>query len=655
MALNTLTFTSSTTWTVPAGLSVVSTVFAVGGGGRGGSTGGGGGGGGQIVWATNVAVGSTVSVSIGSAANTVFGSITAAAGANGADNAGNGGSSSQNLKGVVTNYSGGAGYVYQPPGQGQRFSGGGGAGAGQNGYTSGPFPGAGGDGYRWPVNNTYYGGGGGGGGNTTVNDQTGNAPGLGGQGGGGGGGVSGPGTAGTPNTGGGGGGGQTFGGGAQVAGGAGGSGIVIIQYYDPLYVLSLSQPGVSEGETLTVTLNTQYVANGSVIPFTLSGANVGAGDFAGGLSGNITITSNDNGVTGSGSTTITLVNDSTTEGNEVVTISLTNGRTSITFLVGDSSIAGLTNVLSKTISQADYNIIRAKVVGVLGIGVGNSGWGQTVQSAAVSEGTTVSIREWSALKYDIFNAWRHLYGTTPTLTDPTVGGYVRANAINSPYAQYDTYANVLVSNRLNNSGPGQYVTRTSPPAPRTEVWTSTYVTPWSTRISTIVNVSFSSGDGARYFFNSGGELRMTTGRSGGNGTTQDNSWTTLLQNVGTVRFAGAIPGGAVSSGVGNFYSMSNSFQTIFTLSASNPYSDNTFRVQARTPGVNNVNGGATSIEFLVEWLDSHLGVSGSADTVSGTMQLSFSTSEASGLMQPSGTPNFTVETPIISSFTILPG
>ena len=148
---------------------------------------------------------------------------------------------------------------------------------------------------------------------------------------------------------------------------------------------------------------------------------------------------------------------------------------------------------------------------------------------------------------------------------------------------------------------------------------------------------------------------MTTGRSGGNGTTQDNSWTTLLQNVGTVRFAGAVPGGAVSSGVGNFYSMSNSFQTIFTLSASNPYSDNTFRVQARTPGVNNVNGGATSIEFLVEWLDSHIGVAGSADTVSGTMQLSFSTSEASGLMQPSGTPNFTVETPIISSFTILPG
>jgi hypothetical protein len=587
--------------------------------------------------------------------NTVFGTITALGGNTGG-NTSTGGSTSQNLKGVVTNYSGGAAYGYTPPNQSTRYSGGGGAGAGQDGYTSGPFPGAGGDGYRWPVNNTYYGGGGGGGGDASVNDQTGNANSRGGLGGGGGGSVNGVGAAGTANTGGGGGGSvrdaRT---GSYSFGGAGGSGIVIIQYYDPLYELSLSNPGLGEGETLTVTLRTQYVANGSVIPFTLSGGGVGAGDFAGGLSGNITITSNDNGVTGSGSTTITLVNDSTTEGNEIVTLSLTNGRTSITFIVGDSSIGSIANVLSKTISQADYNAIRAKVVGVIGTGVGNSGWGQILKSSAVVEGTTVSINEYSNLKYDIYNAWRHLYGTVPSLTDPTVGGYVRANAINSPYAQYDTYANVIVSNRMNSPGPGQYVTRTSPAAPRTEVWTTSYVTPWSSRLSTIVNISFSSGDAARYFFNSGGELRITSGRSGGNGTTQDNAWTTLLQNAGTIRFAGGIPGGVVASGVGNFYSMSNTFQTVFTISASNPYADNIFKIQARTPGVNNVNGGATSLEFLVEWLDNHLGIAGSTDTVSGTMQLAFSTLEAAGLLQPAGTGNFTVESPIISSFTILPG
>jgi hypothetical protein len=35
--------------------------------------------------------------------------------------------------------------------------------------------------------------------------------------------------------------------------------------------------------------------------------------------------------------------------------------------------------------------------------------------------------------------------------------------------------------------------------------------------------------------------------------------------------------------------------------------------------------------------------------------LAFSTLEAAGILQPAGTGNFTVDTPIISSFTILPG
>jgi hypothetical protein len=652
MALNTLTFNSSQTWTVPAGLSVIDTVFVVGGGGSGGTNRGGGGAGGQVVLTTNVVVGATVTVTVGGSNQaSAFGSVTAAAGAAGASNAGAGGATSSVLKGVTANYYGGAAYGYTPPGPiAARYDGGGGAGAGQSGYNAGNYPGRGGDGYRWPTTGTYYGGGGGGGADSTTTTGIANVSAPAAQGGGGVGAISGGGGAGGANLGGGGG-----GGGDSAGGGVGGTGVVIIQYFDPVYTLSLNQPGVSEGEILTVTLKTQYVTNGSVISFTLSGGSVTGSDFAGGLTGSITITSTDGGITGSGSTTITLVNDSTTEGNEVVVLSLTNGRASVTFLVGDSSIGNISNVLSKTISQSDYNLIRAKVVGVLGPGVGNSGWGQTIQSSAVAEGNTVSIKEWSKLKYDIFNSWLHLYNTTPSLTAISEGNLVRANAINSPYSQYDSYANVIVSNRMNSPGTGQYITRSTPPAPRTEVWVANYNTPWATKLSTIVSASWSNGDAARYFFNSGGELRFTTSRTGGTGSTQNLSWTTLLQNVGTVRFGGAIPGGVVSSGVGNFYSLTNTFQTFFTVASSNPYSNNSFKMSARTPGVNNVNGGATSLEIQVEWLDDHLGIAGGPDSIDGITQLVVSTLEASGLLQPSGTGNFTVECPVISTFTILNG
>lgn len=650
MALNTLTFTSSTTWTVPNGVSLMETVFVVGGGGPGGAYSGGGGGGGQVVWTTNIAVGATVSVTVGGSGQaSYFGSVGAAAGGAGGQT-GNGGATSQNIKGSVTNYSGGSAYGYTPPNQGTRYSGGGGAGAGQNGYTSGPFPGAGGDGYRWPVTGAYYGGGGGGGADSSVNDQTGNSNSLGGAGGGGGGSISGGGGAGAANTGGGGGGGNRGSG-----GGAGGTGVVIVQYYDPTYFLTTSQPGIGEGDTITITLKTLNVANGAVIGYSLSGSGIAAGDFASNsLTGSFTVSSSDNGATGTATTTISLVSDNTTEGNEVVTFSLLNGLASTSFIVGDASRGGFTNITSKTISQAEYNTIRNKVISVLGTGSGNSGYGQTVLSTAVVEGNTVSINEWGKLKYDISNAWTHLYGTAPTLSAVYLGNTIIGNAFTSPYGQYDTYANVLVSNRMNSPGAGQYITRSAPPSPRTEVWNTGYGSPWVSRLSALISVSWSTSDAARYFFNSGGEIRFTSGRTGGSGTPQNNAWTQILTNAGMVRFGGAYPGPLSGSGI-NFYTLTSAFQTYFSVDTSSPYSANVFRISARTPGVTNTNGGASAMEFLVEWIDNHIGTSGGPDAADGTVNLYATTLEATGILQPSGTGNFTIEGPVISMGAVIPG
>jgi hypothetical protein len=650
MALNTLTFTSSTTWTVPNGVSLMETVFVVGGGGSGGAYSGGGGAGGQVIWTTNVAVGATVGITIGGSNQaSSFGSITAASGGAGG-NTGNGGTTSQSIKGVGATYYGGAVYGYTPPNQGTRYSGGGGAGAGSNGYTSGPFPGAGGDGYRWPVTGNYYGGGGGGGGDSTVNNQTGNANSLGGLGGGGAGSVNGGGASGAANTGGGGGGGNRGSG-----GGAGGTGIIIVQYYDPSYFLTTSQPGIAEGETITVTLKTMNVANNAVLQYSLSGSGITAGDFASNsLTGNFTVTSTDGGATGTATTTITLVNDSTTEGNEVVTLALSNGFASTSFIVGDASRGGFTNITSKTISQADYNTTRNKVVSVLGVGSGNFGYGQTVLSTAVAEGNTVSINEWGKLRYDIINAWIHLYGTAPTLSTVALGNTVVGNAFTAPYGQYDTYSNVLVSNRMDSPVASQYITRSAPPAPRTEVWNTSYGTPWVSRLSALISVSWSNADAARYFFNAGGEIRFNSGRSGGSGTPQNNAWTQILINAGMVRFGGAFPGPLNGSGV-NFYTLTSTFQTYFSVDTSNPYSANVFRISARTPGVTNTLGTASAMEFLVEWVDNHVGTSGGPDAADGTISLYATTLEATGILQPSGTGNFVIEGPVISMGAVIPG
>ena len=220
------TFTSSTTWTAPAGVSSVNYLVVAGGGG---AYIGGGGAGGYRTSTLSVTPGSTYTVTVGgggaSAANggnSVFGSITSLGGGGGAiagaassGGSGGGGSYASGAGAAGTAGQGNAG------GNGNVSAGGGGGGAGSTGGNAPSVQQGGTGGSGSTVSSvlgggTYAGGGGGSCGSGTAS---------GGSGGGGTGSYSGSGSQnGTANTGGGGGGAQT------VTAGSGGSGIVIISY-----------------------------------------------------------------------------------------------------------------------------------------------------------------------------------------------------------------------------------------------------------------------------------------------------------------------------------------------------------------------------------------------------------------------------------------
>ena len=242
-----VSFTSSTTWTVPTGVNSVE-YLVVAGGGSGGSGNAGGGGGGGVLTGT-VGVSGTVDVAVGAggAAQTTLAvqgnngsdsyftlSIRAKGGGGGGGNiavaagllGGSGGGGGVPDSGTVAGGSGTSGQG-NVGGTGYRLGGGGGGGAGGAGENAGVdgtnYGGDGGNGIVSSITGTatYYGGGGGGIGWVAV--------GAGGNGGGGTGALinSISPTAGTPNTGGGGGGGY---GTAGIVGAAGGSGIVVVRY-----------------------------------------------------------------------------------------------------------------------------------------------------------------------------------------------------------------------------------------------------------------------------------------------------------------------------------------------------------------------------------------------------------------------------------------
>ncbi|MEK9909382.1 MAG: S8 family serine peptidase [Candidatus Thalassarchaeaceae archaeon] len=98
----------------------------------------------------------------------------------------------------------------------------------------------------------------------------------------------------------------------------------------PTYSLSTTSTTVNEGATVRVTLNTQYVPNGTNVDYTITGI-TSADLSAGNLTGNFTIQNNTDFVE------FTLANDLNTEGTETITFALDNSADSLQITVTDTS------------------------------------------------------------------------------------------------------------------------------------------------------------------------------------------------------------------------------------------------------------------------------------------------------------------------------
>ena len=99
----------------------------------------------------------------------------------------------------------------------------------------------------------------------------------------------------------------------------------------PTYTLSSDKTTVDEGTTVTLSLNTSNVPNGTAVPYTITG--IIASDIGNSpLTGNFIINAN-----GQASLTLTVTGDLTTEGAEAMTLALNNGLASVSVTINDTS------------------------------------------------------------------------------------------------------------------------------------------------------------------------------------------------------------------------------------------------------------------------------------------------------------------------------
>ena len=148
-------------------------------------------------------------------------------------------------------------------------------------------------------------------------------------------------------------------------------------------------------------------------------------------------------------------------------------------------------------------------------GGSTAGYGQTAVSNVAAGTNILASTQWSSLVSNTASAASHQGSSITSVSTPVAGGVITFTAA------IPTNLQTIYTNRLNAAAQGA----TTPN-------TATRATTWSNQLTFTHTATFASGDAARYFFNAGGQLKMTVSHPGVSGI--DLLFNNLCSNVGTV-------------------------------------------------------------------------------------------------------------------------
>ena len=232
-------------------------------------------------------------------------------------------------------------------------------------------------------------------------------------------------------------------------------------------------------------------------------------------------------------------------------------------------------------------------------GSGTAGYGQTAV-ANVTAGNTVAASSWNSLVTNTANSATHQGSSITSVTAPTAGATVTF------LSAVPTNLQTIYTNRLNAATQSGTTSNAV-----------TRGTTWSTALTFTHTATFANGDAARYFFNSGGQLKMTVSHAN-NAAGINLLFNNLASNVGTVVLSAPSSGtanvvGTSYNGItkvgggGNsptisqnngYYALTTSNANVFTQTAStgpSGYLSSFIRFIVKSNGTQGSNGDAGSI------------------------------------------------------------
>lgn len=282
------------------------------------------------------------------------------------------------------------------------------------------------------------------------------------------------------------------------------------------------------------------------------------------------------------------------------------------------------------ITAARYNNLQSRVETILGTGSGDDGYGQALNSSQVGASTTITASHMSTLYTDIANGRVHQTGTAPTEiaiigTGTTI---LDSDTVNKKgVAQFENLTTTLENEKFQIHG-----TQGTAEAAKS----ASYTTSWNGTLTHILDVTFSTADHRRQFFNAGGEIRFASNITYVGAAAKTIDWMTMLVNMGTVKM-GYTSTSATGSGSGStlgFHDLTTTLQTLFTKNGTGLYAANNWTLKAKLVGT-------TQIQFQAEWNDANTGNPNYDEDVLGTVNSTVTQLRATGTYVVVPTPTHT--------------
>ena len=265
--------------------------------------------------------------------------------------------------------------------------------------------------------------------------------------------------------------------------------------------------------------------------------------------------------------------------------------------------------LGGKIRASDFNGFANDINEIVGLGAGDSGYGQSqLLVTLVTAGTKIRAANWDELLTSIKFAAQHqatIIGIPTSTSDANFPApnkiiqiipdlesdisNVRANKLNYDISLMTTDTNKLSSSKT-------FVD----PATAGNHWDNTN-NPQNYEFKT----TFADTNAMRNFFNAGGEIRISSELTGYDVShAQSDSWADLLSDISIIKMSNNLTESSASvgtPGVG-FSSLTTTYALVYTKGGTGDYVQNQLNVYAKTNG--------TAIDIKVEYQDGHVSDTG---------------------------------------------